>query len=531
MADITRDLTVVFQPIVDLIDGTVVGYEALGRLAGRETEGFLPVLQGARAAKRTQSVFRQLYRLTLHMGEKRPSGSLLFVNVRLGDLGRIPSNTVSWPDVVLEVPESDRRLDQWDARLRDVRALGAQVAIDDWGVGMADPLRLIQLRPQWLKIDVALVHRLGQADVDRLLELLIRWANPETTIIAEGIETPEQIYRLRRLGVRYGQGFGLALPAHDWPRQVMVPHPTRRFADIHRAPLALTQAVTLTDETLALIESARDDLRELLNEAVIDLIQWIKTTFIGHRLAAVNEEQYQRALTEHFHQLTRGYLDPSDIARAELIARTHQRYGVDLSYYVMGYRNLQAFTARRLRGQQKVGHAEALRDLFNWDMSMVMQAYQAMLERDGLTGVLTRQAFWDQVNRDIPEALRANSRWVFGLVDLNGLKRINARRGHMVGDQILTQVGAVLRELMMGPWVIGRMGGDKFGLWLPYRGEASLRSDLSHVKSMIGEHVPGVSLIIGTAVLGTDGTTADALYAAGDRRLKRQQAHVQTHGA
>ncbi|PSR32674.1 MAG: hypothetical protein C7B46_13005 [Sulfobacillus benefaciens] len=512
-------LTAVFQPVVNLLNGDIVGYEALGRIAGRESEGFAPVAKWARETHRTTVVFRQLQRLSLRLGAERPPGTLLFLNVRLAD------------QIVLEVPESDHRLDQWDAKLRDLRGLGAQIAIDDWGIGKADPLRLIQLQPHWLKIDLALTNRLGTQDCDRLLELLVRWVNPDTHLIAEGIERPDQIERLRQLGIRYGQGFALARPNHTWPTTVAVPDPTKRLTGLARTSLALMQASNISDASLALIEQSQDAIAPLFHRAVENLANWIYDTLMANRLGFTQRDRYQQVLERHFHQLTRGILDHSDIQRAQRIARAHQQYGVDLSFYVAGYRQLQAFIARSLREQRETTLAEALRDLFNWDISLVMQAYQELLDRDSLTGVLTRQAFWDRVNRDILTALPTNARWVLTVIDLEGLEEINDQLGHLAGDQVLAQVGRVFQEFMNAQYAFGRIGGDEFGLWFPYRSHHSIQHDLNSMQNHLTQRIPEISLTLGFAVLGYDGTTAEALYTIADRRLYQDRQPPQNFRA
>ena len=512
-------LTVVFQPVVNLLNGDIVGYEALGRIAGRESEGFAPVAQWARETHRTTTIFRQLQHLALHLGSERPPGTLLFLNVRLADLLQLSTLQFPWEQIVLEVPESDHRLDQWDARLRDLRGLGIQIAIDDWGIGTADPLRLIQLQPHWLKIDLALTRRLGTADCDRLLELLVRWVGPNTHLIAEGVERPDQIERLRRLGIRYGQGFALARPERAWPISAAVPAPAKRLSELSRTSLALVQASNISDTSLALIERSQETMAPLFQRAVENLANWIYDTLMADRLSFTQQDRYQQILERHFHQLTRGMLDHGDIQRAHRIARTHQQYGVDLSFYVTGYRQLQAFIARSLREQQQTALAEALRDLFNWDISVVMQAYQELLDRDSLTGVLTRQAFWDRVDRDILRALPSNARWVLTVIDLDGLGEINDQRGHLVGDQVLAQVGRVFQEFMNAQYVFGRIGGDEFGVWFPYRSRQAIQHDLDSMQAYLTQRLPGISLTLGFAIMGRDGTTAEALYSIADRRL------------
>lgn len=517
------ETSVVFQPIVDLTDGTVLGYEALGRLRGRETEGFLPLQQEAKAHGGVAKMLSQLQSQALRAAAARPLDTLLFLNVQMSTLAalRRQMDHGTHSQLVLEIPESDRRLDAWRVRLQEFRAGGVGIAIDDWGVGAADPLRLIHLRPEWLKIDVALIRQVGRDEaVDRLLDLLVRWVNPDAThLIAEGIEDLDQIMRLRRLGIRYGQGFALARPGPTWVQRVEVPCRSARLSHLRRQSLAVIEGVSLTDKDLANLEHHHSLLTPLLSRAIEEVSAWLGTTAAIVQATQIGSQDYRTMLEQHFAALTRGYLDGSDYDRAQRFAEYHQRQGIDLAYYVLGYRRLQASMAKMLRRQEKSTLAGILREVFSWDMAVTMHAYQKLLDRDSLTGVLTRRAFWYAVERQIPEALTRNQAWIFVLIDLDGFKAINDELGHIAGDQVLIQIGEEFQELMTAQYLVGRLGGDEFGIWMPHRDGDTVHQEISKLKRILTLGIAHLSLTAGTAVLGRDGTTADALYARADRNL------------
>ncbi len=525
------DISVVFQPIVDLVTGRVLGYEALGRLQGKEDQGFGPLQQWAKERGRMAAVLRQLQAETLKASSGRPPGTLLFMNMTMGQLSALTTYLFQHPEMpasslVLEIPEQDGRIERWQARLQDFRAKGVGIAIDDWGVGAADPLRLIHLQPNWLKIDVALVRRVGVDDaVDRLLDLLVRWINPETThLIAEGVETSEQIVALRRLGIRYGQGFAIARPQKAWPLTIDLPAVSNGRISLRRQPLALMQTLSLTDGHLERIALEQHLILPILNRAVAAFTTWMGSTVLHLRAHATDRLLYTRLLERHFTELVRGQIGEGDVERANEIARVHQRLGIDLSYYLIGYRKVQAEVARALREAQRIEVAEIMREVFTFDLSVVMQAYQTLLDRDALTGILTRRAFWDGVDRQIPDALTRNQSWALGLMDLEGFQKVNRRFGHAAGDRILAKTGELLRELMSSDFLVGRLGGEEFGLWMPHREGHSVGQEVARVQLELERILPDVAIRMGAAVLGRDGTSASALYTAADQRLLRRTA-------
>lgn len=520
-----RDISLVsvFQPIVNLMDGSVLGYEALGRLGGQEDDGFGPVLQWARETRRTTSMYRQLQKTAIDSASARPKGTSLFMNGRLADLPLLNNGHQPWSQMVLEVPESDRRLDEWGAALRELRLRGMQVAIDDWGVGMADPLRLIQLEPDWVKIDVALVRQIHHPQVARLVELLVRWVGSSTHVIAEGIETAAQLHDLRQLGVTYGQGFLLARPTRDWPTEIALPQALPHIANLQRAPLALGQANHLSEADLVLIQRSREELQPLFAAALTEFLGWLYTTIMGSRFDGLDRSHHERILLEHFDLLTRGTLDESDVERAGRIARVHQRFGIDLAYYVTGYRQIQAHIAKTLRNGGRSALADALRLLFDWDISLVLQAYQEMLNRDSLTGTLTAQAFWDRVEYDLFQAAMTNRSAALVVLDVQDLKQVNHLRGHRMGDHLIAQFGAILQNFATASYLVGRIGGDVFGLWTQYRDAAVIRRDLESLEAMVKQSRNLGAFSYGLAILGEHGTTVDALFSHADADLYRER--------
>jgi EAL domain-containing protein (putative c-di-GMP-specific phosphodiesterase class I) len=98
-----------------------------------------------------------------------------------------------------------------------VETLGSSVgfAVDDAGSGYASFRHILELRPDYVKLDIGLVHEIDRDDVRQALVAGIVYFAERTgcRLIAEGVETEGERARLQRLGVQYGQGYLLARPA------------------------------------------------------------------------------------------------------------------------------------------------------------------------------------------------------------------------------------------------------------------------------------------------------------------------------
>ena len=118
--------------------------------------------------------------------------------------------------IVVEITEH-ARVDDYD-NLREafapLRSLGVRLAVDDAGAGFASLRHILQLEPEFVKLDRTLIAGI---DCDRsrqaLAAGLISFSQTiDATIIAEGIETAAEVFMLERLGARYGQGYFFARP-------------------------------------------------------------------------------------------------------------------------------------------------------------------------------------------------------------------------------------------------------------------------------------------------------------------------------
>lgn len=223
----------VFQPIVSLQNGWVHAYEALSRpIDGNGAP--VPILTLMASADRNHQLAaldRMAYTAMLAAVEEIgwASDTYLFVNVvprSIVDPGYLLHLISHHPhlkphQIVLEISERET-LDAGDAHLATLlqpfRDLGVKIALDDLGAGYSGLNRLVELKPDFAKIDLSLIR-----DVDRnsiklaLVESTVRFANKTAAIeiVAEGIETPSELFTLQEIGVDYGQGYLLGRPRFD----------------------------------------------------------------------------------------------------------------------------------------------------------------------------------------------------------------------------------------------------------------------------------------------------------------------------
>ncbi len=213
-----------YQPVVHLRTGAVAGYEALTDFSWEPSHS-------------TEDIFREAHHvglgveLELHTARLAVDGfqaelarcpdTYLAVNASPGLLYR-PSlvevlSQLPPTRVVVEITEQ-RQFDSYD-QLRETVCLvherGMRVAVDDMGSGFAGLQRLVDVRPEIVKLDRALTSEIDTDPPRRALVTAMRQFADDMgiVVVAEGIERDEQLAVLRDIGIDYGQGYLLGRPA------------------------------------------------------------------------------------------------------------------------------------------------------------------------------------------------------------------------------------------------------------------------------------------------------------------------------
>jgi EAL domain-containing protein (putative c-di-GMP-specific phosphodiesterase class I) len=244
----------VFQPIVDLDRGVACGYEMLARFVSPIKAS--PLAWLAEAEKR--GLDTQLEAMLVDAGLDAlgwlPDGCFLTINVSPRALGSEPVAALlaareSLEGVVIEVTEQAVVEDYEDLEyvLRSLRAAGAAIAVDDAGAGYASLHHIVELRPQFVKLDRSLVANLDR-DATKLavIESLATFSSRiDSWMVAEGVERAEEVDALQRLRVPLAQGFWLGMPA---PAMEPVGEPQQEHILAARpVPLADATVATLVE--------------------------------------------------------------------------------------------------------------------------------------------------------------------------------------------------------------------------------------------------------------------------------------------
>jgi len=160
------------------------------------------------------------------------------------------------------------------------------------------------------------------------------------------------------------------------------------------------------------------------------------------------------------------------------------------------------FLVRRTRDQDRFGPADlefaqavitaAVAVIQRAQMVESTMADNARLEQlaqtDPLTQLLNRRALTERITAEMERALRYDSTMALLMIDLDHFKKVNDTYGHLVGDDVLRDVGQLLSDTIRSADIVARYGGEEFLILLPETDDAGAESFAERIRSAVEEH-------------------------------------------
>ncbi|MGP4054898.1 EAL domain-containing protein [Mycobacterium sp. 4D054] len=519
-----RDFEVVFQSIHDAGTGKVVGVEALARFP---CEPFRPdkffeqaALLGLDIELETAIVSR-----VLSLIPQLPDD--VFVSMNISPAAALAApwsellDDVDPSRIVLEITEHDAvpNYGALDDALDTCRARGMRVAVDDVGAGFASFSHVLELAPEFVKIDQSITRHMDTDDARRrLAQAIAQFASQiGATVIAEGVESQGELDAVVASGISWAQGFCLSRPkphAHGFPTS----HAIAAAADPPSSAVDLLGErpfeLALAHSPIGMAVVALDGTFLRTNRAL--------RTMLGYNRRALGEMNFQ--------QITHPDDLDSDLAlMADCIAGRRRSYRIDKRYIAAdGHVVWCALTVVLVHApkEQPLCFVSQVVDVTADRIREAELAHQAAT--DPLTAIANRSAGWSRLEqRDTDGA-------GYGVLfcDIERFKAVNDSRGHHAGDQLLVEVAARLLCVVGDDDLVARWGGDEFlvitdtvddhGLALLAR-KITEQFDTAPIMLADGTRMP-VTLTIGfSAHRPGDGRDVDAVLDAADQAMYQQR--------
>jgi diguanylate cyclase (GGDEF)-like protein/PAS domain S-box-containing protein len=512
-----RLFEVVFQAIHDVTTGQVVGVEALARFP---CEPFAPTSFFAQAASLGLNIELEtaIVRRVLAMMPQLPADVFVAVNISPAAALQVP-----WAEllvdvdpsrVVLEITEHDavHNYGALDDVLQAGRIRGMRVAVDDVGAGFSSFSHVLELEPEFVKIDLSITRNIDGDDARRRLAQAIAEFTGQigATVIAEGVETQGELDAISAAGIGWAQGYHLSRPkppAHGFPA-----------AEVTAAP------DDLLPSTFDLLGERRFELA-LAHSPIGMAVVGLDGTFLRtNRALRVMLGYGRKALSNMtFQQITHPDDLDSDLALvADCLAGRRRSYRIDKRYIAADGRVVWCALTAVL--------VHAPRDRPRCFVSQIVdvtadRVREADLARqaatDPLTAIANRSAAWSRL-----EATESGYGVLF--CDIERFKSVNDRRGHHAGDQLLVEVAARLLTAVEEDDLVARWGGDEFLIVTNVVDDAGLTALADRITAAVhrapvtladGTEIP-VALTIGFAAHRPgDGLSIDMVLEQADRAM------------
>lgn len=498
-----RALHPVFQPIFDLAQGRHFACEALIR--GPEHDSLhLPeaLFAAAIAEGRTYELEWMAVETAIAQFAAQRSALRLFVNMSIGCLHssrrRLPDIRrdlmrlgISPSRIVVEITENESVTEYSDLQdlLRDVRRLGIQIAMDDMGEGFSNLRMWSDVRPEFVKIDR---HFVSDIDSDPLKLHFVQAMHEiaevcGSALIAEGVETRQQLSVLRRLGINFFQGFGIARPHREIAAAIAtVPTATTENSIL---VLPLPQRMDrsprigqLTHELQAIGPDCDNDSVYRCFEAD-PLLTVVPVVADGQPLGIITRNALIDRFARPYRREIYGrrscttVMDPPQLFEEDLgvqgVART---IGA-----LRGNQIGECFIVTRNGLYRGVGY---LRELMGVITDLQIQAARYANPLTQLPGNVP-------INEHLEELLAASGEFVAAYCDLDHFKPFNDAFGYLRGDQLIQSLGRMLVDAAADhDDFIGHVGGDDFVVLMQSADwESRLRRVMGEFDNNLGQHL------------------------------------------
>src|SRR6056297_646165 len=224
----SKKLSTLYQPIISLRDSSILGYEALSRgPVGSSLYSPIKLFEFAEKYNKLWDLEYLCRKTIIKNSKKLDDKYKLFLNVSpdiINDNRFIQGftknylieNKISPDKIVFEITENTAidNMAEFKNTIENYRMQNYEIAIDDAGAGYSGLNLISDVNPNYIKLDMKLIRDIDKDFIKQsLIKSMVEYATlTNTDLIAEGIETKNELDKLIDLGIKYGQGFYIQKP-------------------------------------------------------------------------------------------------------------------------------------------------------------------------------------------------------------------------------------------------------------------------------------------------------------------------------
>lgn len=466
-----------FQPITSLRTGEVLGYEALSRgPQGSRLEMPLALFAQAEEEGRAWELEYLCRRLAISRYSATDCGKLLFLNVNpriIEDprftqgctMEQIIDGGMCAANIVFEITErtSVTNYLEFCRILQHYTDQGFRIAIDDTGAGYSGLNMMASVRPQYIKVDMSLVRDVDKDPFKRnLMRFLVDFSTSTgLTLIAEGIETEDEVKALVELNVEFGQGYFLGRP-NVVPEPVS-PDVCRRLESLSEAKVAMGLKTIMTvnvGEFARAVQWLRSDTPCATVEGILDAnedIMGIPIVDDSKVVGLVMRDKFYMKLGSKYGYSLFHSRAISMLMDPEPLTVDHQMPIEQVSRAAMGRRSQRLYDYIIVTMDDRYYGVITVKDLLERTTELEIRYARYSQPLTGLPGNVI-------IESEISKAL-GRQRFSVLYVDLDSFKAYNDVYGFERGDDVIRYTAELILEHFSGLGAgtfVGHIGGDDF---------------------------------------------------------------------
>lgn len=473
-------ITPVFQPIISLKDGSVLGFEALSRVSEpglfdnieemfqcAETSGCIWMLE--QVCRR--AILRKIYE---QMDTLNQYGAKIFINVspkvlhdekfREGFTREYTKRYgIDTERIVFEITERERVEDEksFQQAIEHYKMQHYQIAIDDVGAGYAGLNRICSLTPGYIKLDTELVRDVYKNPIKyAMIKGMVEFSHSSgTLLIAEGIETQKELELLIDLGVQYGQGYYLAKPQKQLHfdnqkavAQILEKNTYNHMHNHFGVKKYYIKNLVRTGLTVAphvMVESVLSYMKQ--NNEVVGICVLDQEQVTG---VLTREKLFQKLSGQYGFSLYRKK-NIGDLADKNFLM-VDGRSSISSVAKIAMEREMDAlYDFIVVKEEDKYIGIVTIQDLLKKAMEIDVDLAKCANPLTGLPGNIV-------IDQEVKESVESGKKCTIYYFDLDNFKAFNDVYGFEKGDEVIRILADVLKNNAKENDFVGHIGGDDF---------------------------------------------------------------------
>lgn len=473
-----KAIRTVFQPIISLKDGSIFGHEALSRITCESIITNPEMLFSVAGEYNRLWDLELLCRMTALEAAYKfmipPYSKMLFINVNPNTMHDenfkkgftkefLHQYHMKPQNVIFEITERNVILDMGGflSTIDHYRSQDYKIAIDDAGAGYSGLNLISDINPDYIKLDMKLIHGIATDSLKyALVKSMVELSKASQIIlIAEGIETYEELETLISLGVQYGQGY-------------LIQKPTAEVIEIREEVL---QAIVEMNE-----KSSRETTEKVTNISIKDLCTY--TGLVSPKVTAdyvfnifkqnpsffglcivdnevpagiITYEKLALKMSGHYGYSLNQNKPISELMDRSFLSIDHQTPINIVSYLAMSRPNGQLYDFIVVTENQKYIGTVTIKDLLQKAMEIEIDTAKHQNPLSGLPGNQI-------VEHKLNQCVNCTGQYSVAYIDIDNFKTYNDVYGFENGDIVIKLLAAILKYNVPKEHFVGHIGGDDF---------------------------------------------------------------------